>query len=114
MLSIRKTQIYGWLFPVVLEQIAIPGDAPVEAPPDVATAGSSEKEQREKEAKVYFEKAIEQEKAGELRRARTLYEKASEVGETTYKERAEAKMVELDEKCKNEPPKIVLPTPSSK
>lgn len=32
MLSIRKTQIYGWLFPVVLEQIAIPGDAPGRGP----------------------------------------------------------------------------------
>lgn len=102
-LSIRKSQIYSMLFPVMLEQIEIKGDAPAEEVPDPDSAGTSAKDQAEKAAANYFKKALEKEGAGEFVKARDLFQKAADAGDTTWKDKAEAKVKELEAKCPSSP-----------
>jgi hypothetical protein len=99
-LKVRKSLLYGMLFPVIVDQIKITShDAPPVPDAPVPPAGpEATAEQKEAEAKRKFEKAEGYEKDGNLDVAKKLYDQVVGLGATTFKERAEAKLKELETK----------------
>ena len=101
-LRVRKNLQYGMLFSVILDGIKIPGDDPAAAPPPDPGAAPADPAapgpQDEAEAKRKFEKAEGYEKDGNLEIAKRLYVQVVALGATTYKDRAEAKLKELEAK----------------
>jgi hypothetical protein len=117
-ISIRKSGYYGWLFPVLLNNVEVPkpeAPAPTSAeekkPTDGGGAGGENPEptsdvspeEREADAQRYFAKAEEAEKEGNLPKALTLFQKAVGVGESTFRAKAEAKVKEIQAKLAESP-----------
>ena len=106
LLPIRKGLFYGWLYPVLLQSIAVRSDAKEKGtagggePPAApgAPVDAAAKERAERDAGQYFAKAEENEKAGDLAKALKLYKKAVEEGDTSVRAKAEAKVKELEAK----------------
>ena len=106
LLPIRKGLFYGWLYPVLLQAIAVRSDAKEKGtagggePPAApgAPVDAAAKERAERDAAQYFSKAEENEKAGDLPKALKLYKKAAEEGDTSVRAKAEAKVKELEAK----------------
>jgi hypothetical protein len=100
-LSIRRSRYYGFLFPVMLD-FAVRSDAekgePGGAAPSPAAPASAATPQQEADAAQYFAKAEEREKAGDLEKAKSLLQRAIDVGPTSVKAKAEAKLKELSAK----------------
>lgn len=97
-LSIKKSFYFGWLFPVNLT-VKILGDASTaeKKPAPIGTPTPKEGTPEEEEwAKQYFEKAMENVKEGEFERAKRNLRKAIDVGQTTWKEKAEAELKKLE------------------
>ena len=127
-LNVRKNLAYGMIYSVILDGIEIKGDDPGDAPPEEPAAAGGAKpaegskppppapgagaapaapaapeappspEQIEADAKQKFEKAEGYEKDGDLATAKRIYKKIVDLGASTFKERAEAKLKELEAK----------------
>ena len=126
-LEVRKNLAYGMLYAVILDGIQIPGDDPGDAEPPAAPEGkppegskppepgaapgappaapepTASPEEIEANAKQKFEKAQNYEKEGDIPSAMRVYKKIVELGASSFKERAEAKLKELE--AKGTPPK---------
>jgi hypothetical protein len=117
--AIRDTGYFGWLYPVLLMRLKIP--VPEEQKPE-STGGKDGKpaegaaqegtptssgsaEERDAEAGVLFEKAEQFEKAGNVEKALTFFKKVVAVGASSFKEKAEAKVKELEAKAPAPPAK---------
>jgi hypothetical protein len=106
-ISIRKSLYLGWLFPAMLPKISVRppedgapangGAKPAEGAttPPTAPAGAADAATEDK-AQKYWTKASDAETAGDLATAKDLYTKLVALGNTTLKEKAEAKLKELN------------------
>jgi hypothetical protein len=99
-INLLRSQYYGWLFPVRVQDVKVPEKAPPPAP-DGAGPGKVADQAAEDKVRTYFDKAAEFEKSGEIDKAIKWYGKVVEEGETSIKAAAEAKVKELSEKTKN-------------
>jgi hypothetical protein len=92
--SIRASRYYGWLFPVVFERLAVPEPKPEEKP----EPGKPVDEEKEADAREYFRRGEEAHRDGDVRRALLFFQKAVDVGDSSVRAQAEAKVKELSEK----------------
>jgi len=98
-ISMRKTQYFGWLYPAEIA-LKISTD---DAPPSTATTASvslppppENMSQEEQLARQYFDKALTAEKSGDVAKAKQLYTKALEQGETTIRANIEERLKALE------------------
>jgi hypothetical protein len=97
----RKTMYFGYLFPVLVDNVSVnpPAEADKPVTPDGGkSADEPATEAQEVEAALLRDKAKEAEDAGELKKAITLYDRALKVGNTTLKGELVAKLEALRKK----------------
>jgi hypothetical protein len=103
--SVRNSQYFGWLFPAGLLRVEIKTDAGAPAAPATDGSGANPPpanvnpadpvSETEQNAQQYFRKAQEAEAAGEVEKAKNLYKKAVDEGESTVKAKAEERLKAL-------------------
>ncbi len=92
---------FGWLFPVLLDDISVPEPQAEEKPPEETTepapeSGAKGSPEDEASATGWWDKAEKLEGAGQAPRALIFYRKIVELGKTSFLERAKAKIAELE------------------
>lgn len=94
--NVRETMYFGWLYPVFIPEVRIPPppaaeSTPTEAPVEEEVVGTPEDESK---AQKFWDKAVEAEEAGEADKARQLYQLVVDVGPTSFRAKALAKLAE--------------------
>lgn len=97
--EVRRNMNFGWLFTMLIEDLRVPepvaeepAGEPTEPTPEAGPTGSPEDEAK---AEKFWKKAEEALAAGEPSRAKLYLNKIVELGDTSFKAKAEAKLDEL-------------------
>jgi hypothetical protein len=97
--NIRSSRYYGWLYPVFFERLEVPEPKPDAAAAGDGTAPAAVDPEKDNDAKDYFRRGEEAQRGGDLERALLFYKRAIDVGESSVRAQAEAKVKELSAKA---------------
>ncbi len=111
--KVRENMYFGWLYPVYVGAVDIPAAAkpttgPATAPAE-AVKGTPADEQK---ASIWWQKAEEAEAGGDLDKAKQLWELIRNIGQTSFRAKAEEKLASSKGSDKGSDPGSEAPKPN--